>query len=90
MVVEKTMTVNTEEIKSNYDYIQRYVDLLYLRAVVGGMLAYAEQTSFQDILESNNRRSRDYEDYGVTNRSEFISKLKSLKEAYTAQEKSFM
>ena len=89
MVVKKTIPTEGSEIKSNYEYIQRYVDLLYLRAVVGGMLAFAEQTSFQDILAANDRRNRDYDDFGVTTRNEFIAKLKTMKETFTAKEKSF-
>ena len=90
MVVRKTIDVAGEAIRNNSEYLQKYVDLLYLRAVVGGMLAFAEQTSFQDILAANDRRSRDYEDWGVTNRSEFISKFKMLKETYAAKEKAFL
>ena len=73
MVVKKTLSCETEVIKNNADYIRRYTDLLYLRGVVGGMISFAEQTAFQDILGSNERRSRDYDEYGVTNRSEFIA-----------------
>ena len=90
MVVKKTVQVQAEVIYNNFDYIQRYIDVLYLRAVVGGMLAFAEQTSFQDILAANERRNRDYDDFGVTTRSEFITKLKALKDTFTAKEKSFL
>ena len=89
MVVKKTLSCEAEVIKNNADYIRRYTDLLYLRGVVGGMISFAEQTAFQDILGSNDRRSRDYDDYGVNNRSEFIAKLKNLKEALADKEKSF-
>lgn len=90
MVIKKSVTSEVETIKNNSEYISKYVDLLYLRAVIGGMLSFAEQTAFQDVLGSNDRRSRDYDDFGVNNRSEFIAKLKSLKENFTAREKSFL
>ena len=89
MVVKKTISCEAEVIKNNSDYIQKYTDLLYLRGVVGGMIAFAEQNAFQDILGSNERRSRDYDDYGVNNRSEFITKLKNLKETFIKKEKAF-
>ena len=89
MVVKKTVTSEVEIIKNNAEYIRRYTELLYLRGVVGGMISFAEQTSFMDILGSNERRSRDYDEYGVNNRSEYIAKLKNLKENFIAKEKSF-
>ena len=90
MVIQKNVSANVQAIETNNEYIARYTDLLYLRATVGGMLSFAEQTAYQDTLENNNRRSHDYDDYGVTSRSEFISKLKMLKENYTSREKAFL
>lgn len=90
MVVKKTISCEAEAIKNNVEYIRQYTDLLYLRGVVGGMISFAEQTAFQDILGSNERRSRDYDDYGVNNRSEFITKLKNLKETFVKKEKAFL
>lgn len=90
MVIKKTADCEVEAIKNNSAYIRDYTDLLYLRAVVGGMISYAEQTAFQDILGANDRRSRDYDEYGVNNRSEFLAKLKNLKEKFTKKEKAFL
>ena len=91
MVIKKSIPVEkVEAIKTNTEYIRQYTDLLYLRGVVGGMISFAEQTAFQDILGSNERRSRDYDEYGVNNRSEFISKLKNLKENFLAKERAFL
>ena len=52
---------NKTSFDSNSEYLEAYVDLIYLRAVVGGMISFAEQTSFQDLLESGKRRHNDYE-----------------------------
>ena len=41
MVMKKTVSFEVEAIKNNSEYIQKYVDLLYLRAVVGGIIAIA-------------------------------------------------
>lgn len=90
MVMKKTVSFEVEAIKNNSEYIQKYVDLLYLRAVVGGMISFAEQTSFQDILELNKQRSRDYEDWGVADRGAFITKLKTLKQTFAAKERAFL
>ena len=90
MVIRKTLSAEAAVIKNNAEYLREYTDLLYLRGVVGGMISFAEQTAFQDVLGANDRRSRDYDEYGVNNRSEFISKLKQLKENFTAKEKAFL
>ena len=90
MVIQNSVITEVETIKNNTEYIARYTDLLYLKATVGGMLSFAEQTAFQDILGTNDRRSREYDDYGVTSRSEFVSKLKTLKATFSAREKSFL
>ena len=74
---------------TNSEYLEAYVDLIYLRAVVGGMISFAEQTSFQDLLESGKRRHNDYEDYGVNSRSEFMEKLRLLKKHLLDAHKKF-
>lgn len=90
MVIKKSISFEAEPIRNNAEYISKYVDLLYQRAVVGGMLAFAEQTSFQDVLGANERCSRDYDEYGVSNRNEMIAKLKTMKENFNVKEKSFL
>ena len=90
MVIRKTLSAEAAVIKNNAEYLREYTDLLYLRGVVGGMISFAEQTAFQDVLGANDRRSRDYDEYGGNKRSEFISKLKQLKENFTAKEKAFL
>ena len=75
---------------TNEEYLETYVDLIYLRAVVGGMIAFSEQTGFEDLLESGDTRSRDYEDFGVTNRREFLNKLHILKQKLLEAQKQFM
>lgn len=80
---------NKTSFDSNSEYLEAYVDLIYLRAVVGGMISFAEQTSFQDLLESGKRRHNDYEDYGVNSRSEFMDKLRLLKKHLLDAHKKF-
>ena len=90
MVIKRTADCEVDAIKNNVEYIRQYSDVLYLRGVVGGMISFAEQTAFQDILGCKERRSRDYDEYGVNNRSEFIAKLKNLKETFAKKEKAFL
>ncbi len=80
---------NKTNFSSNSEYLEAYVDLIYLRAVVGGMISFAEQTSFQDLLESGKRRHNDYEDYGVNSRAEFMDKLRLLKKHLLDAHKKF-
>ena len=90
MVIKNTVSTEIEMIKNNSEYLRLYTDLLYQRSVIGGMIAFAEQTTHVDFLGANDRRSRDYDEYGVNNRAEFISKLKTLKENFAAAEKKFL
>ena len=73
---------------SNEEYLASYVDMIYLRAVVGGMISFSEQTSFQDLLGSK-QRSSDYNDYGVNTRAEFMEKLRDLKKHLLEAQKNF-
>lgn len=62
--MEGTVPAPEAGFASNEEYLASYVDMIYLRAVVGGMISFAEQTSFQDLLGSK-QRSSDYNDYAL-------------------------
>ena len=85
---ENIGNISTSPFTDNKEYLNAYVDLIYLRGVVGSMIAYAEQTSYQDLL-TDGEGKRDYDDFGVKSRADFIRKLTMLKTSYGSKQKEF-